>query len=626
MCSGSSRRASSAACSRGCSVLTRPSRISGGAGELGDVGDLDARPRGAPPRCRRSRGSRPRARAGRGRSRRRRSCRRPRSAPAGPDTGAAGRAPPALHRSIAASMLIAPSLCPPARSRPTRVPGSTVTRPGGDQPDRLGEQRVLGRVDRRLERLAVAVGRDRHRALEDDRAGVDALVDEVDGDAGDPRRRARAPGRSRRGPGNDGSSAGCTLMIRFAKRRDERRREQLHVAGEHDEVDPAPVEPVGDRRVAGLAVRRSSSAGKTLGRDPGVARPARAPAPRACRSRRDDLDPVARRGAGRGSPAGWCRSPRRARRPGTRSRRLCATRSFGKRPPVERSRPASISASTSREHVVGAPVVEVAVAGQRVVAVLDASTLLRPPRRISTARVRPTAGSAARDHGEDRRRRRRRARRRRATRGAARPRRATPAARRRRRSSARRRPASARSPKWRRIAARRQRSPSTKPQTSRYWRQRWLLGLRVVDLVDEEDVQALVAVLGEQHAARGQAVAPAAPGLLVVGLERGRHRLVDHRAHVGLVDAHAERVRRDDHRRLAGHERPLRLGARLALHARVVGGHRAAPSSRASHARRLVGLLAGARRRRSPAARRARAAAPASPRCFARAEPTGTTS
>src|SRR6185369_2926508 len=53
-----------------------------------------------------------------------------------------------------------------------------------------------------------------------------------------------------------------------------------------------------------------------------------------------------------------------------------------------------------------------------------------------------------------------------------------------------------------------------------------VLGLRLIDLVDEEHVQALVAVLGEQHAARLEPVAPRAAGLLVVRLERGGHHLV----------------------------------------------------------------------------------------------------
>src|SRR5262249_1229204 len=53
----------------------------------------------------------------------------------------------------------------------------------GDHADRPRVQLVLDRVDGLLERRAVAAGGDRHGALEDRRAGVDALVDEMDGDA-----------------------------------------------------------------------------------------------------------------------------------------------------------------------------------------------------------------------------------------------------------------------------------------------------------------------------------------------------------------------------------------------------------------------------------------------------------
>ena len=85
-----------------------------------------------------------------------------------------------------------------------------------------------------------------------------------------------------------------------------------------------------------------------------------------------------------------------------------------------------------------------------------------------------------------------------------------------------------------------------------------------VDLLalDEVHVQRLVAVLGQQQRARRRAVAAGAPGLLVVGLERGRHARVHDRAHVRLVHAHAERVGRADHRASSGEEAPLHRRAR----------------------------------------------------------------
>ena len=136
---------------------------------------------------------------------------------------------------------------------------------------------------------------------------------------------------------------------------------------------------------------------------------------------------------------------------------------------------------------------------------------------------------------------------------------------------------------------------------------------RVVDLgaLDEEDVQALVAALGEEQRARRAPVAPRAPGLLVVGLDRPRHGGVGDRAHVGLVDAHAERVGGHHHLDLAGHEAPLGVGALLAPEARVVGEHLGRParpparrpgprSPRACPRRRWPGAP-----RRPPARRRA---------------------
>ena len=231
----------------------------------------------------------------------------------------------------------------------------------------------------------------------------------------------------------------------------------------------------------------------------------------------------------------------------------------------------------------------------------------------------------------------------------------------------------ARSPKWRRIAARRHSAPSTKAHTARYWRQRarWAspaddrhvararpskapsdapaqpidrrrrrahdarpremaddgahaLGLRiaggrhrqvvaavdrgaqqraghrlerrVVDLgaLDEEDVQTLVAALREEQRARREPVAPRAPGLLVVGLDRPRHRGVRDGAHVGLVDAHAERVGGHHDLDLAVHEAPLGVGALLAPEAGVVGQH-LGPQRALQRAGQVLGLGARAR-------------------------------
>ena len=63
----------------------------------------------------------------------------------------------------------------------------------------------------------------------------------------------------------------------------------------------------------------------------------------------------------------------------------------------------------------------------------------------------------------------------------------------------------------------------------------------------EEAPQAEVLRAVEQHDLGGLAVAAGAPDLLVVGVQRLGDVGVEDPAHVGLVDAHAERGRRDDH-------------------------------------------------------------------------------
>ena len=362
----------------------------------------------------------------------------------------------------------------------------------------------------------------------------------------------------------------------------------------------------------------------------------------------------------RAAPAGSCPRPRRARRPQPLmppSARLAAPRAQLRVAPAGRRQPPGREQRVDAvEHRLGRQVGERAVA-RAARRRRSATAFERPPRRISTARVRPTAARAARDDVEDRgveRRAGRRAPRRAAAPArAARPRRRRGHERpgRRRRSTAPCGAGAAGSPKWRRIAARRQRvalderpdravlaparalrlAPPTSAAAPRargrrrrreppahavHRRRRGLQDARarqvaddrpdalglvvergdratskrpsgaeatsrratpssncVVDLgaLDEEDVQALVARLGEQQGASRGAVAARAPGLLVVGLDRRRHDLVCHGAHVGLVDAHAERVGGDDDVDLAGHEAPLDGGALVARQPRVVG-------------------------------------------------------
>ena len=77
-------------------------------------------------------------------------------------------------------------------------------------------------------------------------------------------------------------------------------------------------------------------------------------------------------------------------------------------------------------------------------------------------------------------------------------------------------------------------------------------------LPDEVRHEAAVGGRVEQDAASRPAVAPGAPGLLVVALERGGQRPVPDRAHVGLVDPHPEGRRRHHDGIRGAHEAPRR--------------------------------------------------------------------
>ena len=68
------------------------------------------------------------------------------------------------------------------------------------------------------------------------------------------------------------------------------------------------------------------------------------------------------------------------------------------------------------------------------------------------------------------------------------------------------------------------------------------------------------------------AIASGAPGLLVVRLQRARHRMMKDQSDVGLVDPHPECVGRDDRPDLLLHERFLHLLAPLVIEAGVIGG------------------------------------------------------
>src|SRR3954471_9432215 len=241
MCSGSSRRASSAACSRGCRVLTRPPRIS--SWPVNSETSATSRPASrsaaaVPPAERIStpRPARPRAKS---------------ATPVLSETETSARrtltAPSSTvsDRVSAAASLIDYDL--------VRIIGIDPNLARRDHADRLRVELVLGRMDLQLERLAVAIGRDLDLALDDHRPGIDPLVDEVDADAGDV-----GPGRQRLADrveaGEGGQQGGVNVDDAIAEARDEGRAEQLHVAGEDDQVGAALLDPLGHRGVALAAI------------------------------------------------------------------------------------------------------------------------------------------------------------------------------------------------------------------------------------------------------------------------------------------------------------------------------------------------------------------------------------
>ena len=95
--------------------------------------------------------------------------------------------------------------------------------------------------------------------------------------------------------------------------------------------------------------------------------------------------------------------------------------------------------------------------------------------------------------------------------------------------------------------------------------------LLVLHLVDEEAQLRDVAVAEQQQAGGRIPVAPAPPRLLVVAFDVLGQIAVDHEAHVGFVDAHAEGDGGHHHVHLIAVERLLVGRAHVVLQARVVG-------------------------------------------------------
>jgi hypothetical protein len=159
-----------------------------------------------------------------------------------------------------------------------------------DHADRLRVELVLDRVNRRLQLLAPDAGWHWHLALEDDGTRVDSLVDEVDGDAGRLDFGAkRLPDRVE--PGKGRQQRGVDVDHAVAEALHEYLTQQLHVAGEDDQVRAAGLDPVAEGLVAGHAVR-VVGAWKDGGLDSDPPPPLQRPRRRLVRPHPDDLDPV----------------------------------------------------------------------------------------------------------------------------------------------------------------------------------------------------------------------------------------------------------------------------------------------------------------------------------------------
>ena len=113
---------------------------------------------------------------------------------------------------------------------------------------------MLGHVHPLSQRLDGVAGEHRHALARDHRAGIDSAVDEVDG-----RRRRRRARREhvleRMGARELRQRGRVHIDDTLREPCEERRPQQVHVAGADDELDAVAFEPVRHRSVARVAVR-----------------------------------------------------------------------------------------------------------------------------------------------------------------------------------------------------------------------------------------------------------------------------------------------------------------------------------------------------------------------------------
>ena len=128
-------------------------------------------------------------------------------------------------------------------------------RAGQQQRNRPRQESVLHRADALVQGLGVITGEHRHGLLRHDRTAVERRVDKVDGDARD------------RHAVRQGVADGMRTRERREQRRvgvddpplvgrEDRRPDQPHVAGEHDDVGPDACEGLGEGRVVAIADQR----------------------------------------------------------------------------------------------------------------------------------------------------------------------------------------------------------------------------------------------------------------------------------------------------------------------------------------------------------------------------------
>jgi hypothetical protein len=160
--------------------------------------------------------------------------------------------------------------------------------PPGDHADRFRVELVLEGVDRPLELAPLNPLRHRQLALQDRRAGVDPLVDDVDGDPGrlDPRLQRLA---DRVEPREGRQQGRVDVDHPVAEAPHEGRAEQLHVAGQDDEVGRETLDPVADRVIPCLTVHVLGSC-EDRGLDPGRPGPLQRPRRGLVRADADHLD------------------------------------------------------------------------------------------------------------------------------------------------------------------------------------------------------------------------------------------------------------------------------------------------------------------------------------------------